>query len=74
MAMPTNKSRRFVAWTLTGLLASCSLNSQNTQSYTSPNGWFTLEHPISWQLELEAGVYTFVDPNDLSWAFQVSAY
>lgn len=60
---------------LTSLMLLLSYScSENNKSFESPNKWFSLSYPASWQAEYQEGIYTFTDTQDATWAFQVSAY
>lgn len=68
------QSRHLIPYILAAVMTSCSSNPSSTQNFTAANGWFQLHIPTAWQHELEEGVYTFTDPANPQWAFQISAY
>ena len=54
-------------------ITSCS-NMRETKQFESTSGWFKLTYPATWQVEPDDGIYIFTEAQDLSWAFQISAY
>lgn len=51
-----------------------SHDGRGSHSYTSPNGWFTLIYPHSWEFEESDECTTFYRVSDGVGALQISAY